>query len=91
MPAVSRITDNCTGHTGCPPRPADQGSDNVFVNNLNCHRQTDSWVTHCDHPGNLTSGSSTVFVNNLQCSRIGDPVNEGSVVAQGSSNVFAGG
>ena len=43
------------------------------------------------HSGNLASGSSTVYVNGLQCGRIGDPVDCGSVVAQGSGNVFAGG
>jgi uncharacterized Zn-binding protein involved in type VI secretion len=94
MPAVTRIGDSCTGHGCFPPRVNDQGSDNVFINNLNCHRKTDHWVTHCCgpscHDSNLSKGSGSVFVNNLDIARIGDPIACGSAIAQGSANVFAG-
>lgn len=68
----------------------------MFVNGIAAHRQGDSWAVHCDpspscHPGTAASGSSTVFCNGRQLMRIGDPVDCGSTVAQGSSNVFAGG
>ena len=72
-------------------------SSNVFVNNIAVHRSTDTWAVHVcvtdgsSHSSNLASGSSTVFANNLQVGRIGDPVACGSVVAQGSGNVYAGG
>lgn len=97
MPAVTRRTDFCAGHSSFPPRPSSQGSPDVYVNDIEVHRQTDSWVPHGSpspsppHGGNLSSGSSTVYVNGLQMGRIGDPVSCGSAVAQGSSNVFCGG
>lgn len=94
MPAVTRRTDVCTGHGCFPSRPSVQGSPNVFTNTLETHRETDAWAVHCCgscHGGNLASGSSTVYVNGLQMGRIGDPVDCGSTVAQGSPNVFCGG
>lgn len=94
--AVTRLGDYCSGHSCHPPRPNIEASPNVYVNGIAVHRETDGWATHCCpgpvcHSGNLASGSSTVYVNGLQCGRIGDPVDCGSVVAQGSGNVFAGG
>jgi uncharacterized Zn-binding protein involved in type VI secretion len=101
MPAVSRLGDRCTGHDCFPPRESVSASTDVFVNGIGAHRQGDSWATHCCrkslfggrscHNSNLASGSSTVYVNGRQLSRIGDPVACGSIVAQGSSDVFAGG
>ena len=95
MPAVSRLGDRCTGHGCFPPRPSTGSSSDVYANNILVHRQSDSWATHCCgpscHASNLASGSSTVYVNNLQLARIGDPVACGSIVAQGSPNVFCGG
>lgn len=94
MPAITRLGDACTGHGCFPPRVNNEASENVFVNGIGVHRQEDTWVTHCCgkscHDGALSSGSSTVYVNGKQCGRVGDPVDCGSVVAQGSSNVFAG-
>lgn len=95
MPAVTRLGDNCTGHGCWPSRPSVSASPNVFVNGIPVHRQGDAWATHCCgpacHAGVLAAGSSTVYVNGKQCGRIGDPVNCGSNVAEGSPNVFAGG
>ena len=98
MPSVARLGDMCTGHGTWPPRNCTSGSPNVFVNGIAVHRQGDSWSPHTQivkpyetHASTLASGSSTVFVNGKQMGRIGDPVACGSVVAQGSSNVFAGG
>lgn len=96
MPPVTRQGDTCTGHGCFPPRSSTSGSGNVFVNNIPAHRESDSWSAHCCpgpvcHGGSLASGSSTVFANSLQLGRIGDPVDCGSTVAQGSPNVFAGG
>jgi len=91
---VVRLGDMCSGHGPYPPRPNDQASSNVFVNNIAAHRETDSWALHCNgdcHTGVLSAGSSSVFVNNLPIARIGDPISCGSTAAQGSSNVFAGG
>ena len=100
MPQVTRKGDICTGHECFPPRNSTQGSPDVFVNSKPAHREGDSWASHtCTHPdvphgshsGVLASGSKTVYVNGRQLGRIGDPIDCGSSVATGSSNVFAGG
>ena len=96
MPAAARKGDLCTGHACWPPRANNQGSPNVFINNKAAHRKTDHWVIHCCggkkcHDGRLSGGSRTVFINSLNAGRVGDPVNCGSRVAQGSRNVFIGG
>ena len=95
MPAVTRLGDMCTGHRAFPPRASTSASPNVFANGIAVHRKGDSWAVHCDsspscHASELKSGSSTVFVNGKALGRVGDPVACGSVVAAGSSNVFAG-
>lgn len=93
--AVARLGDKGTGHGGYAARPNDQGSPNVFVNNIPVHRTTDHWETHCAgpacHDSNLAVGSKTVIVNNLAIGRVDDDVQCGSLVAEGSPNVFAGG
>ena len=97
MPSVTRLGDDGTGHGCFPPRASTGGSANVFVNNIAVHRSTDAWGSHTcvntgeTHSSTLSSGSSTVFANNLQVGRIGDAVACGSVVAQGSGNVYSGG
>lgn len=95
MPAVTRLGDLCSGHGCWPPRSSITASDNVFVNGQGAVRLNDQYAVHCCkkecHDGVLAMGSSTVFVNGRNLGRIGDPVSCGSVVAQGSSNVFAGG
>ena len=94
MAAVTRLGDSCTGHGAFPPRTSTSGSPNVFVNGIPAHRQGDSWSVHCVlnscHASELKSGSSTVYVNGKALGRVDDPVSCGSVVAVGSSNVFAG-
>lgn len=91
MPAATRIGDLCSGHGNAPPRPSIQGSTNVFVNGIGAHRKDDNWAIHTGHGGTLAMGSSTVYINGKAAGRIGDPITCGSVVAQGSSNVFIGG
>lgn len=95
MPAVTRLGDQCTGHGCFPPRVNNQASSDVFINGIGAHRMGDGWVVHCCgpscHSSNLAAGSSSVYVNGKQLARIGDPVACGSAVAEGSSNVFAGG
>ena len=94
MPAAVRFNDICTGHNCWPPRPNDQGSPDVFINNLASHRLTDHWVTHCCgtcHDSNACQGSPDVFVNNLNKCRIGDAVCCGSRMATGSPDVFVNG
>lgn len=95
MAAVTRIGDPCSGHGAFPPRPSTSGSGNVFINGIGAVTVGDSYAVHCDptptcHPGALAGGSGGVMVNGKALGRIGDPVACGSVVAVGSSNVFAG-
>lgn len=95
MPAAARLGDKCTGHDGFPPRANVEASDNVFINGIGAHRQGDAWAVHCDlllncHASVLSGGSGTVFINGKPAGRIGDAVECGSVVAEGSSNVFIG-
>jgi len=95
MPAVHRKGDMGTGHSPWPPRPNDQGSNNVNVNSIPVHREGDHWTPHAapgaiPHDSNLAKGSLTVFVNGKGIARIGDPVACGSKCASGSSNVFSG-
>lgn len=87
---VVRLADKCTGHGPCPPRPNNEGSEDVFVNGRPAHRVGDGWETHCTHGGNLAEGSATVIVNGRGLARIGDPVDCGSDCAEGSEDVFAG-
>lgn len=94
MPAVTRLSDNSTGHDACPPVPLITASANVFVNGKGCGRVGDNYASHScpdhsPHSGVISSGSSTVFVNGRQCGRIGDAVSCGGSVMQGSPNVFA--
>lgn len=95
MPAVTRLGDMGSGHGGFAPRACTEGSPNVFINGIPAHRQGDAWGTHCDsnscHASTMAGGSSTVFVNGKPLARIGDDVACGSVSAQGSPSVFAGG
>jgi uncharacterized protein (TIGR02594 family) len=94
MPAATRLGDECTGHGCFPPRINDQGSENVFVNGIASHRSGDHWTTHCCGPAchdSIASESpSTVFINGKPAVRIGDGIECGSIVAQGSPSVFFG-
>jgi len=94
MPAVTRKGDSGSGHGCFPARPSIEGSPDIFVNGISIHRKGDAWDTHCCgpvcHDGILSAGSGTVFANGKAIGRVGDPVDCGSTVAEGSSNVFAG-
>ncbi len=98
MPGAARLADMCTGHSSCwPPRPNAEGSSNVIINGRPAHAQGHAWQVHCKtcgrkkcHGGALAAGSPTVFTNGRQQGRINDPVNCGSKVATGSSDVMVG-
>ena len=96
MPDAFRLTDKSTGHC-FPPRPINNSSGNVFVNNLGAINTTHHFahVHSCGkavhYMGPPSKGSSTVFVNNSPMVRTGDPVTCGDFCAKGSSNVNVGG
>ena len=96
MPAVTRIGDADVAH--CSGMTRAQGSGNVFCNGIPVSRQGDNNTGHLlpgvpcpSHAAPIASGSSTVFVNGKGCGRIGDAISGCTSVAEGSSNVFAGG
>jgi len=96
MPAVTRIGDADTTH--CSGMVRAVGSGNVFVNGIPLSRQGDVNTVHLlpgapcpSHNAPITIGSTTVFVNGMGAGRIGDAITSCTTVAEGSSNVFAGG
>ena len=95
MPAAHRLGDWGTGHGCWVPRPNDQASEDVFVDDIGWHRMGDTWPSHCCpvlgcHPSNMKKGSPTVFVNKKEAARVDDPVVCGSTAMTGSPSVFAG-
>ncbi len=72
-----------------------QGSEDVFVNNLNCVRVTDEATLNCPDcggPAIADEGNPKRFVNHLHIHRVGDrvvyPAGEGISVT-GSPDTFA--
>lgn len=103
MPATIRTNiDNSAGHC-FSPRPPDEGSPNVFINDKSgvsgityaSTRVGDHYPTHCCgdpcHDGNASGGSPDVFVNNKAIHRNGDAIDCGDTAANGSPDVFANG
>ncbi len=95
MAYVTRLGDKCTGHDACPPISLKTSSSNVFVNGKGIGRKTDIYNAHgCDihapHNDIIVDGSGTVFANGLPVARIGDSVEIGGTVMEGSSNVKVG-
>lgn len=93
-PAIRMGVDASVGHC-FPPRPADSGSPNVFVNGIAVVRVGDHYPTHScppypPHDGNASVGSSTVFVNGKALHRNGDAISCGDTATNGSPNVFVG-
>jgi uncharacterized Zn-binding protein involved in type VI secretion len=99
MPANLRVGSLCSGHGCFPPRPADSGSPNVFINGEPLHRIGDHWAPHgCPpfppnpgHDGRLIAGSPNTFANNKLVGRVGDAISCGSIAAVGSPNTFTNG
>lgn len=96
MPAATRIGDLDLFHCSVPTRAL--GSTNVFVNGKGWSRQGDINTPHLlpgspcpTHVAPITVGSTTVFVNGRGAGRVGDALTGCTAVAQGSTNVFAGG
>lgn len=96
MPAVTRVGDADVTHCSTPYRLAH--SPDVYVNGIAVSRQGDVNTGHLlpgapcpSHQAPIAVGSSTVFINGKGCGRIGDAISGCTSVAEGSSNVFAGG
>ena len=91
---IRRDVDFSAGHC-FEPRPADQGSPDVIVNNIPVVRLTDHYPKHCCgpvcHDGNASEGSPDVFANNLAVHRNGDAISCGDTAANGSPDVITNG
>lgn len=107
MPAVSRKSGKdriSTGHPCTPVTVTNQGSGNVFANNIGVVRLGDKQRPHTygpnyhkgrpqcnvNHALSLSKASKTVFANNKGVGRIGDKYGSETLIS-GSPNVFAGG
>lgn len=99
MPAQSFFGVLCTGHGPYPPRANNSTPvSSVFVNNKLALVVGAGWPNHQKppdnpnpHPGVASAGSGTVFFENSPAVRIGDPVDCGSAVSEGSADVITGG
>ena len=96
MPAVTRFGDADVDH--CSGMTREGKSSTVFANGLGVSRQDDNNTSHLlpgspcpSHSAAITTGSTTVFANGKGIGRIGDAITGCTSVAEGSSNVFAGG
>ena len=96
MPAACRIGHADIPH--CSGMVRAEGSDNVFVNGIPWSRMGDVNTPHLlpgdpcpTHAAPIAVGSRTVFVNGRGAGRIGDKIAGCTAVAEGSSDVFAGG
>lgn len=99
MPAVARKAgaDSVATNHGCAGSTVtDQGSSNVFANNIGVVRADDLDAVHTHPVGDscpphqvpLSSYSSNVFANNKLIGREGDSYS-GETITSGSPNVFA--
>lgn len=98
MPAVSLKGKMSTGHGGFPPTamtstPVSKTKFNgVFpgVVDPQCKFATHS-LGNTIHPENTrypSSGASKTYIEGKKAARIGDPLNDGDAIAEGSSNSF---
>jgi hypothetical protein len=93
MPGIHRKTDLCTGHGCWPPRPSATWSPDVFTNNLETERFSDSMQLHCCgicHSGEHV-GEHDVYANSLDVQVCGDPITCGSSCGECSSDTFVNG
>lgn len=93
---ISRIGDNCTGHSSFPPRPLIEGSEDFIVDYQPASRVGDNLRSHASpspsppHGGVIAEGSQTYIINGQPAARIGDPVSCGSAMAQGCGTFIVG-
>ena len=96
MPGICRLNDRDSGHMPAfPGRQNNKASQDTFVDNKGVHRKTDTWIQHCCpnngcHSSTTVTASTTVFANKLGVARIGDFLDCGGKIIQGSSTVIIG-
>lgn len=98
MPAVALVGDLSTGHGGFPPTAmtsspiskTEIAGKKPGVVDASCKFATHKLgrATHLDEIRYPTSGSSKTTIEGYALARIGDPLNDGDTIGQGSSNFF---
>jgi uncharacterized Zn-binding protein involved in type VI secretion len=97
MSAAARLGDFTTGEPPCfPATPIETNcSPDVLINGIAAALIGSGLPPHtCDkttHSGRVVvSGSSTVIINGRAAARIGDKINCGDTIAEGSPDVIIG-
>ena len=94
MPPAAMVSKECSGHASFPPTAIMEGSPDCFTNDLANGREGDSAGTHPSpspnppHPRKLGKGSSNIFINDKSAIRLGDPIDCGGHVMQGSGDTI---
>jgi uncharacterized Zn-binding protein involved in type VI secretion len=98
MPVAARLNDPTAPHDCWSGGNLSSGSGNVLINGIPAARVSDSGTTHIwicpgsgSHANVVSAGSGSVVINGLAAARMGDPMDCGSVITAGSSNVIIGG
>lgn len=93
---ATRVLDADIAH--CSPMVRAVGSPDVYVNGRPWSREGDNNTPHLlpgipcpSHVADIAIGSLTVRVNGRGAGRIGDTLSNCTAVAEGSTDVFAGG
>ena len=87
---VVRKGDLCSGHDCWPPRDATSWSPDVYANNLNVERYSDTLAEHCcidDCHTGIYMGTRSVYANGLAIQVKDDPIDCGSICDECSSDV----
>lgn len=98
MPAVTRLGDMSTGHGCFPPTamiltPVSKTYFNGIlagVMSTQCQFETHSCppIVHPASERFISSGASKTYIEGYKAARIGDSIDCGDAVAEGSSNTF---
>jgi uncharacterized Zn-binding protein involved in type VI secretion len=98
MPAVSRKGDMSTGHGGFPPTAMISTPVTKTYFNGILAGVVDSGCKFADHslgttvhPADIrypSAGASKTSIEGMKAARIGDSLNDGDAIAEGSSNSF---
>jgi uncharacterized Zn-binding protein involved in type VI secretion len=97
MPSAARQGDISTGHNCFHPTACvNATTSKVYINGKLAQKKGSIYLLHrCGktiHTNRLSnSGSAKVFYEGLNAIRIGDSINCGDSVGQGSNNVIVGG
>lgn len=92
MQKAARRGDKCTGHGDARSRPAQRGSSDTWVNDKASLRVDDPFLKHGPdaHHGKVSEGSSTVTINDRPAARVGDALDCGGTIQDGSNDVSIG-